>query len=376
MLNLFTKRIFLKSKIVYIINSTDVGGAENIFFNVVKELSKKDIVIISLTCQGYYGKELKNKGFTVYSINMKKNIFILFQIFKLFYLINIHRPEIVHTWLYHSNLIGGIIAKLSRVKKIYWSIHHDYEYSNMLMMIEMKLLSVLSHLIPNKIIYCSYSSKENHIKNGYSQFESSIIENGICLSKFKSDSILRTKIRAKLKIKNDCFLLGNISRYHPLKDHDTLLKSLTYLKLKSKSFRCILIGNGLTEKNIDLVKKIEKYNLSKEIILYGSSNKIHQLINAFDLYILSSKSESFPVTLLESMASGVPCISTNVGDAKNIIGNSGWIVNPKDHYELGNCIAKIIDKRDLLQEKSKLSKERVKEFFSLERMNYRYKKLY
>lgn len=376
MLNLFTKRIFLKSKIVYIINSTDVGGAENIFFNVVKELSKKDIVIISLTCQGYYGKELKNKGFTVYSINMKKNIFILFQIFKLFFLINIHRPEIVHTWLYHSNLIGGIIAKLSRVKKIYWSIHHDYEYSNMLMMIEMKLLSVLSHLIPNKIIYCSYSSKENHIKNGYSQFESSIIENGICLSKFKSDSILRTKIRAKLKIKNDCFLLGNISRYHPLKDHDTLLKSLTYLKLKSKSFRCILIGNGLTEKNIDLVKKIEKYNLSKEIILYGSSNKIHQLINAFDLYILSSKSESFPVTLLESMASGVPCISTNVGDAKNIIGNSGWIVNPKDHYELGNCIAKIIDKRDLLQEKSKLSKERVKEFFSLERMNYRYKKLY
>ena len=376
MLNLFTKRIFLKSKIVYIINSTDVGGAENIFFNFVKELSKKDIVIISLTCQGYYGKELKNKGFTVYSINMKKNIFILFQIFKLFFLINIHRPEIVHTWLYHSNLIGGIIAKLSRVKKIYWSIHHDYEYSNMLMMIEMKLLSVLSHLIPNKIIYCSYSSKENHIKNGYSQFESSIIENGICLSKFKSDSILRTKIRAKLKIKNDCFLLGNISRYHPLKDHDTLLKSLTYLKLKSKSFRCILIGNGLTEKNIDLVKKIEKYNLAKEIILYGSSNKIHQLINAFDLYILSSKSESFPVTLLESMASGVPCISTNVGDAKNIIGNSGWIVNPKDHYELGNCIAKIIDKRDLLQEKSKLSKERVKEFFSLERMNYRYKKLY
>ncbi len=376
MLNLFTKRIFLKSKIVYIINSTDVGGAENIFFNVVKELSKKDIVIISLTCQGYYGKELKDKGFTFYSINMKKNIFILFQIFKLFFLINIHRPEIVHTWLYHSNLIGGIIAKLSRVKKIYWSIHHDYEYSNMLMMIEMKLLSVLSHLIPNKIIYCSYSSKENHIKNGYSQFESSIIENGICLSKFKSDSILRTKIRAKLKIKNDCFLLGNISRYHPLKDHDTLLKSLTYLKLKSKSFRCILIGNGLTEKNIDLVKKIEKYNLAKEIILYGSSNKIHQLINAFDLYILSSKSESFPVTLLESMASGVPCISTNVGDAKNIIGNSGWIVNPKDHYELGNCIAKIIDKRDLLQEKSKLSKERVKEFFSLERMNYRYKKLY
>jgi glycosyltransferase involved in cell wall biosynthesis len=376
MLNFFTKRIFLKSKIVHIINSTNIGGAENIFFNVVKEFNKKDIVIISLTCQGYYGKKLKNKGFTVYSINMKKNIFILFQIFKLFYLINIHRPEVVHTWLYHSNLIGGIIAKLSKVKKIYWSIHHDYEYSNILMMIEMKLLSILSHLIPNKIIFCSYSSKKNHIKNGYNQYGSLVIDNGICLSKFKNDSIFRKKIRSKLKIRNGCFLLGNISRYHPLKDHDTLLKSLTFLKLKGKSFKCILIGNGLTTKNIELVKKIKKYNLEKEVILYGSSNKIYQLINAFDLNILSSKSESFPVTLLESMASGVPCISTNVGDAKNIIGNSGWIVNPEDSYELGNCISKIIDKRDLLKEKSKLSKERVEEFFSLERMNYRYKKLY
>ena len=72
MFNFFTKRIFFRSKIVYIINSTDIGGAENIFFNVVKEFSKNDIVIISLTCQGYYGNELKNNRL-VCSLIRKRN---------------------------------------------------------------------------------------------------------------------------------------------------------------------------------------------------------------------------------------------------------------------------------------------------------------
>ena len=85
------------------------------------------------------------------------------------------------------------------------------------MFIEMKILALLSYLIPNKIVYCSYSSKQSHILNGFKKNLSYIIKNGISLEKFKPKKELRIKIRKKFKIKKNCFLIGNISRYHPIK---------------------------------------------------------------------------------------------------------------------------------------------------------------
>ena len=155
---------------------------------------------------------------------------------------------IVHTWLYHANLIGGILAKLAGIKNIYWSIHHDYEYSSFLMMIEMKILSILSHIIPNKIIYCSFISEINHINNGYKKNCSIIIKNGVSTNKFKPNRIYRDQIRSKLKISDDCLLIGNISRYHPIKDHDNLLKAIYKFNKYNIELKVILIGEGLSKK--------------------------------------------------------------------------------------------------------------------------------
>ena len=248
--------------------------------------------------------------------------------------------------MYHSNLLGGISSKLLGIKNIYWSIHHDFEYSNKFNFFEMKILILLSYLIPKKIIYSSISSQMNHLKNGYKKSNTLVIHNGVSTLKFKPDLRSRKKYRKQLNIDNDCFLLGNISRYHPIKDHNTLLKALLELKKIQINFKCILIRSGLSQDNNHLLAKINKYKLNKHIILYGESKEVHKLINSFDLNILTSKSECSPVTLLESMSCGIPCLSTNVGDAKNMIGNSGWIVEPENPRELSICIKKIIKQKD------------------------------
>jgi len=374
MINIFQNKLKNNLKILYIINSLELGGAEQIFFNILK--NKKNILIITLISEGYFGNKLKKKGFKLINLNMKKNIFIIFKMFKLIQIIKRYNPEIVHTWLYHSNLIGGIASKLSGVKQIFWSIHHEFEYSNIFMFIEMKILALLSYLIPNKIVYCTYSSKRSHIQNGYKQNLSYIVENGISLEKFKPKKELRINIRKKLKIKKNCFLIGNISRFHPIKDHETLLKSLIIFKKSKISFKCILIGNGLSKCNVNLFNKIKNYNLENNVILYGKSFKVHELLNAFDLNILSSKSECSPVTLLEAMASGVPSLSTNVGNAKNLIGNSGWIVETENPEALASCISYIANNRYKLAEKSKLGIKRVRSFYTIEKMRLSYRALY
>ena len=374
MINIFQNKLQNNLEILYIINSLEIGGAEQIFFNILK--NKKKILIITLISEGYFGNKLKNRGFKLINLNMKKNIFIIFKIFILIQIIKKYNPEIVHTWLYHSNLIGGIASKLSGVKQIFWSIHHEFEYSNIVMFIEMKILAFLSYLIPNKIVYCSYSSKQSHILNGYNRELSSIIENGISLEKFKPKRDLRTNLRKKLKIKKNCFLIGNISRYHPIKDHETLLKSLKILKKNKIFFKCILIGKGLSKSNVNLFNKIKEYNLEDNVILYGKSLKVNELLNAFDLNIVSSKSECSPVTLLEAMASGVPSLSTNVGNAKSLIGNSGWIVESENPEALASCISYIANNRYKLAEKSKLGIKRVRSLYTREKMRLSYRALY
>lgn len=365
-----------KFKVLFISPGLDSGGAENILFNIVLKMKKDKIILISLTNYGFYGNKLREKGYKIYALNMKKNISFLFKIFQLFKIISNNKPEIVHTWLYHANLIGGSLSRIIGIKKIIWSIHHDYEEPNFLFALEMKILTILSYFLPQKIVFCSSSSKLNHINQGYKESSCIVIKNGVSLDIFKPNKKYRREIRSILKINNDCLLIGNIARYHPIKDHDNLLKALFLLKSYKVNFKCILIGIGLSKDNILLSQKIKSLDLNEDIILYGESFEIYKILNAFDIKVLSSRKEAFPVSLLEAMAIQIPCISTNVGDAKEIIGNSGWTINICDPLSLALKLKEVSEKRYLLNEKSKLTRKRVKSKFSLEKMHLNYKKLY
>lgn len=376
MFNFLFRRKNFRTKLIFIAPDINSGGAENILFNVAKTFNKKDIVLISLTDIGFYGSKLKNCGYELYALEMKKNIFAIFKFLYLIIIIYKYKPLIVHTWLYRANLFGGVAAKIAGVKKIYWTIHHDFEYSNFLMMLEMKILILFSYFIPKKIIFGSDISKNNHILNGYSKDKSTIINNGVSTKIFKPNIKFRIDFRKALGIEEDCLLLGNIARYHPLKDHETLFRALQIVKNKGLKFKCILIGSGFTNKIKKIKERINYYELSQNLIIYGQTFKINEIINAFDINILTSKKECSPISLLESMSTGVPCISTNVGDASKLIMDAGWTVQISDFKSLAKLIKKIYLDKNIINIKSKKSRKRVEMFYRLEIMIEKYKALY
>ena len=110
--------------------------------------------------------------------------------------------------------------------------------------------------------------------------------------------------------------------------------------------------------------------------MFGKSYEINKIINALDLNILSSKKESFPMVILEAMSSGIPCLSTNVGDAKSIIGKTGWVVEVSDPYSLSHKISNIFKESINLRDYSFLARERILHKYSLEKMISSYQKLY
>src|SRR5690606_10078664 len=141
-------------------------------------------------------------------------------------------------------------------------------------------------------------------------------------------------------------IIGFVARYDPLKDHDNLLQALSLLQVTDLRPTCLLVGTGLEQGNAALADRIVHFRLLDQIRLLGRRSDVPRVMNALDLHVMSSVSEAFPNVLAEAMACGTPCVSTDVGDAAAIVGESGWIVPPHDPKALAYAITSALESQN------------------------------
>ena len=374
-----------KIKILHIINSLQIGGAEKNLVSICnnlsinKNLDNYEIHIISVDdISNYYKNYLKN--IKIYELNYKNNNPVLVFI-KLYKLINQINPDLIHSWLYGSDLIASAISILQNRKNILWSIRSSdtMRHLDIFSKIFVKVLAMLSGVIPKKIIANSYKGKNDHIDLGYNKSNIEVIHNGYDLSKIdkSKNNKLRLKMRYELGVAKHDILIGNVGRDHPMKDHLTFIKSAYYLKKKIKNIKFLILGKGIN-KNKKLLEAIRFRKLENNfILLEPKSIDISYIYQMLDIFCLtSSDSEGFPNVLVESILSNTLTISTDVGDSKKIINNSELIVPIKKASQIANKLFKIIHykkkkKEELLNNlKNNLSK------FSINIISNKYLEIY
>lgn len=327
-------------KVLHIISGLGQGGAEAILKKLAFEIAKDHTqvqVVISLTHLNFHSDDFKKNGIDVINLNIS-NIFDIKQIFRLILIIKSLNPSVVFTWMYHANFIGGIICKILGLKKIYWNIHHAYIDSRSLSISTrfiVYLSSILSYIIPDKVIFCSELGYKNHVKIFFSKSRSEIIFNGYEPDYYVSSNIMRNTMRSKFNIPENVFVIGIVARWHPVKDHFNFIEAINLL-LKKSNFDvvAVMVGDGITENNVEIVNQLKKLEINNNFVLAGPTNDVVSFYNLFDLNVLSSKAEAFPNTLSESMLCCTPCVSTNVGDAKLIVDKYGWIADHSDSNSL------------------------------------------
>jgi len=144
------------------------------------------------------------------------------------------------------------------------------------------------------------------------------------------------------------------------------------MKNSGTVFHCILVGAGCDDANPELVAEIEALGLGNKVTLLGERSDVPAIMRALDLKVLSSRIEGFPNVLAEAMASGTPCVSTNVGDAELILGELGWLVDKEDPVALSGAIGDALDEqRELPTEwrrRQQQCREHILDNFSLDRM--------
>ncbi len=190
---------------------------------------------------------------------------------------------------------------------------------------------------------------------GYDPTKFHVIPNGFDVEAFSPQGAQRRQLRQQWGAADDEILFGCVARWDPYKDHENLLQALALCVTCGIHVRC-----------------------SHSVLMAGSRKDVPAVMNALDVHVLSSVSEAFPNVLAEAMACGTPCISTDVGDAALIVGDTGWVVPPSSPQALSLAIAEAVSsvKTVGFVERKRAARNRIVESFSLEKMRQAYVQLW
>ncbi|TDA95748.1 glycosyltransferase family 4 protein [Halomonas marinisediminis] len=334
-------------KIIHLITILEDGGAEAVLYRLCANDRQNRHIVISMQGRGKYGPMLEAAGIEVHCLNMPAGHLTWSGVSRLFTLLRRERPDLLQTWMYHADLVGGIIGRLAGVKRIYWNIRHsdlapaDAKRATILVA---KLCARLSGPIPQRIICCASKAQRVHTALGYRAAKFTIIGNGYDLSIFRRDPTQREALREALGLAQDALVLGMVGRFNEQKDHATLIKSLQRLREQGVDFTCLLVGKQMTADNPTLAAWVDENGLRDHIRLLGQRTDISAVMNALDIHLLSSSSgEAFPNVLAEAMACGTPCVTTDVGDAAEIVADVGRVVPPRQPEAIAAALHELIE---------------------------------
>jgi glycosyltransferase involved in cell wall biosynthesis len=318
-------------KIVFVITGLATGGAETMLLRLLERIDRTTFSphVISLTSIGEIGPRIAALGIPVEVLGMRPGRPDPIRFLRLVRRLWQIKPDVAHTWMYHADLLGGLAAKMAMVPAVVWCVrssdflHADTGWSTRLVL---SLCARLSSWLPNVVLYNSQRGAAFHKARGYTAPHSIVVPNGIDLEKFRPDEQARLDVRRELGVSSTTPLIGLIGRYDPLKNHEGFIQAAIRLHRSMPDVHFLMAGKDVDWSNQALKMLLEDNNLADYCHLLGPRSDIPRITAALDLATLASRSEAFPNVLIEAMACGVPCVSTDAGDAALILGEDGWIV--------------------------------------------------
>lgn len=360
--------------ILHVITGLADGGAEANLYRLCTNDHGNRHIVVSLMNSGKYGSLLEQQGIEVHAMNMRPGTLSLAKALRLIEIVRTVNPHIVQTWMYHGSLLGSIAGKIAGASAIVWSIHHTtFDRIGMKRSTElvMRVLAMASPIFANAIIYGGKRAAAIHLQYGYAEKLSKIVLSGYDLDVFKPLSDCPSKTLPVVSGDKETRLIGMVARYHPQKDHGNLLEAFRILLAKGQKCRLVLVGTGVDVGNAELQRSIAQKGITDHVTLLGPCDDVPRLMNVLDLHVLSSAfGEAFPNVLAEAMACATPCVTTDVGDAADIVGETGWVVSPRDPVALVHAIESALGElnTEKWRMRSEAARKRIKENFSMERM--------
>jgi glycosyltransferase involved in cell wall biosynthesis len=336
-------------RIALFLRNFRIGGAERQAFELAKHLDKRkyQVMVVALRGDG----ELRDsfQSLPDVSVVILGGTSSLVAFFRLLRTIPKNRIQILQSFLVATNVYTLFAKLFMRHLKIILGLRDSIVdfymgYTSLPWRAKMWMLKFcLDHLGYLGDLYIANSEAGKNLYDPELQIRAAVIPNGIDTERFKPDPAAAQRIREAVKAPVDARLVGILGNCTLYKDYPTFVRAAKVLAGQNSNIHFIAMGEDHTPLGPNVKDLVEQSGLRSAFHFLGPRLDVEKLLPGLDVLCSSSVTEGFSNSIAEAMASGVPCVVTDVGDSRRIVGDTGIVVPPENSEALAAGITTLLE---------------------------------
>lgn len=357
----------MRTKVIHIIGTMDIGGAENLLINLLAEFDLRayDVEVYYLVGKGSLVHKLSALGVPCYPLNTNGERDFL-QISKLVSLFKQKKPHIVHTHVHAANYWIALACKIAGVPILIETIHDQHRHSRIKLPFIYVCEKVNSRLASHVVAVSE--GVRRYIIDQFSVDEQKTVTiyNGVS-TKHLNDAPPYSRL--EFGIKETDFVIGCVANLIPKKKgYEYLIPAFAGVKEEIPNAKLLIVGEGPLREEI--IQKSQKLKITNDVLLLGQRNDVFRILPLMDIFVLASLYEGTPMAVIEAMLFKKPIVATNVGGIPELIKDrsTGLLVAPGRLTFLKDAILVLCHDRKLAQTLGRRAYEHARENFLMERI--------
>jgi glycosyltransferase involved in cell wall biosynthesis len=352
-----------------------VGGAEVLAARLArKNRERYRFVFACLDELGELGRQLDREGFPI-AVFERRQGFDVRCVLRLASFFRQHDVELIHAHQYTPFFYAALARNLAGGTPILFTEHGRFfpDYRRPKRVFANKFLLRRR----DRVVAVGEAVKQALIDNeGIAAERIRVIYNGVDPSEFTSETVDRQQVRSSLGLGADDFVVIQVARLDPIKDHATALRAMGRVVNQCKRARLLIVGDGPERGSIE--RQLAAAGLNERVKMLGTRSDVRELLAAADCFLLTSVSEGIPVTLIEAMFARLPVAATNVGGIGEVVvnGTTGILAPAGDDAALAKAIRELANCPDRRQSLGVAGFTRARDLFSEAAMHQQYRAVF
>lgn len=336
--------------ILFIIRTLQFGGAERQLAMLARGLHGRGhrVAVMVLYAGGPLAGELERAEVPILDLGKRGRWHLAGPVLRSIRLARQFHPTILHGYLPSGNAMALLLRRFLPDARVVWAIRStmlDFSRYNRFIRATYWIANRLARHV-DLVISNSWAGLADHVAAGYPADRAVVIPNGIDLDRFTPAATQRGRTRASWGVAADAIVVGMVCRVDPMKDHPTFLRAMARLVAEEPQLRAVCIGNGPGAYRAELEALTHELGIGDRVRWLPAVVDVAGIYPALDVLCSASAfGEGFSNVLGEALASGVPCVATDVGDAARILGDVGRIVPPRNPEALALALREAIAAR-------------------------------
>lgn len=363
-------------RVAFILHVMQVAGAEVLVFEIIQRLrSRIDPHVFCLDAIGPLGERLIAEGVPVVAFGRRPGLDwrLIPQMARE---IRARRIEVIHAHQYTPFFYSSLAARLSRIRPRVIFTEHGRHFPDVVSPRRRFVNRLLFDRLADEVTaVCDFSAGALADNDGFSKARIRVIPNGITLDRYGPVDD-RAGLRGRLGLAPDRRYVTIVARFHPVKDHATLLRAFQVVARATTDVDLLLVGDGPLRGALE--QQAHELGIGSRVHMVGVQSNVPDWLRASDIFTLCSVSEAASITLLEAMACGLPCVVTAVGGNPELVrdGQDGLLVPRGDAEGLAGALLRLLAQPDTRAKMGRSGRQRVQDEFLLETTIGRYGSLY